>query len=118
MIQTFSSAWLLIGFSALATCAGNLLLKQASLVQVSPGLFSILMTPLFAGAIACYLCDLVIFTQALQKLPVSLVVPVVSGVRIAMTAIFAKVIFHEHFTFAQALASGLIVLGIILITRN
>ncbi|MBH8553772.1 EamA family transporter [Nostocaceae cyanobacterium CENA357] len=117
MTQTFWSAWILLWLSAIGTCAGNLFLKQANLALSNPGLLSVVISPWFVGAIACYIFDLVLFTQALQHLPVSAAVPVASGLRIAATVILADVFFNEHFTFNQAFASSLIIAGIVMMSR-
>ncbi|MBD3884569.1 small multidrug resistance protein [Phormidium tenue FACHB-886] len=116
MTQTFWSAWALLGLSAVGTCAGNLLLKQANLVLSSPGSFPVVTSPWFIGAIACYIFDLILFTQALQHLPVSAAVPVVSGIRIAAAAILAEVFFGEQFTLNQVFASSLITAGIVIMS--
>jgi multidrug transporter EmrE-like cation transporter len=110
-------AWMLLGLSAVGTCAGNLLLKQANLALPNSSLLTLITSPWFWGAIACYIFDLIFFTQALQHLPVSSAVPVVSGIRIAATAILAYMLFGEHFTLNQFFASGVITAGIIIMTR-
>lgn len=109
--------WMLLSLSAVGTCAGNLLLKQANLMSSNPSLFSIVTSPWFIGAITCYIFDLLLFTQSLQHLSVSSAVPVVSGIRIIATAILAYVFFGEHFTVNQLFASSLITTGIIIMSR-
>ncbi len=98
-------------------CAGNLLLKQANLALSSPGMIELATSPWFMGAIACYVFDLVFFAQALQNLPVSSAIPVVSGIRIAATTILAHVFFGEHLTSSQLFASGVIAFGIVVMSR-
>ena len=111
-------AWTVLALSAAGTCAGNLLLKQTNLTLSNPTLLDTVTSPWFLGAIACYLFDLMLFTQSLQHLPVSTVVPVVSGMRIAATAILAYVFFGEHLTLNHLFASGVIVAGIIIMSRT
>lgn len=118
MTHTLWSAWVLLLLSAIGTCAGNLLLKQANLALSSPGLLPIVTSPWFLGAIACYILDLVLFTQALHYLPVSEAVPVVSGIRITATVILAYFLFGEHLSLSQILASSLITIGIIIMSRS
>jgi multidrug transporter EmrE-like cation transporter len=110
-------AWTLLGLSAAGTCAGNLLLKQANLVLSHPSLLVLATSPWFVGAIVCYVFDLILFTQSLQHLPVSTVVPVVSGMRIAATAILAYAFFGEPLTINHLFASIAIVAGIIIMSR-
>lgn len=109
--------WTLLGLSAMGSCGGNLLLKQANIVQLHSGSFTITVSFWFIGAIACYIFDLILFSQALQYLPVSAAVPVVSGIRIAATAILANVFFAEHLTINQFWASALITVGILFMLR-
>ncbi|MEY2832622.1 MAG: hypothetical protein RLZZ574_1880 [Cyanobacteriota bacterium] len=116
--QSIWYAWILLGLSAIGTCAGNLLLKQANLALPSYSLLAMVTSLWFWGAIACYIFDLILFTQALQHLPVSYAVPVVSGIRIAATAILAYVFFGEHLTLNQFFASGVIIAGIIIMSRT
>lgn len=117
MTHSIWYAWILLGLSAAGTCAGNLLLKQATLAASHPGLQTIMTSPWFWGAIACYVFDLVLFTQALQQLPVSLAVPVVSGIRIAATAMLAYALFDEYLTGSQWFASAVITAGIVMMSR-
>ena len=117
MDRALISAWTLLGLSALSTCAANLLLNQASLATAGQRLGPVVRSLCFAGAIALYICDLILFTQSLQNLPVSLAVPAVSGIRIVATTILASLLFHEHFTLNHAIASGLIAVGIVIMTR-
>ncbi|MEA5514139.1 DMT family transporter [Nodularia sp. UHCC 0506] len=117
MPQSIGFAWILLGLSAIGSCAGSLLLKQANLGLPNAGLLLLLTSPWFVVAIACYLFDLVFFAQALQQLSVSTAVPVASGLRIATTAILGTVFFREHFTYNHLLASCLITAGIAIMTR-
>ncbi|NJK58574.1 MAG: small multidrug resistance protein [Pleurocapsa sp. SU_5_0] len=116
--QSIWYAWILLGLSAIGTCAGNLLLKQANLALPNSSVLTVIASFWFWGAIACYIFDLILFTQALQHLPVSYAVPVVSGIRIAATAILAYVFFGEHLTLNQFFASGVIIAGIIIMSRT
>jgi multidrug transporter EmrE-like cation transporter len=118
MIAPTWYAWTLLGLSAAGTCAGNLLLKQANLALSHPSLLVFVSSPWFVGAIACYVFDLILFSQSLQHLPVSTVVPVVSGLRIAATAILAYVFFGEPLTLNHLFASSVIVVGIIIMSRT
>lgn len=117
MTQAMWLAWLYLGLSAIGTCVGNLLLKQANVAVSTSDLLVLVTSPWFIGAIACYIFDLILFTQALQHLAVSAAVPVASGIRIAATAILAHIFFGEHLTVNQLFASSLITAGIITIAR-
>lgn len=111
-------AWMLLGLSAFGTCAGNMMVKQASLALPNLGFLAVIVSPWFIGAIAFYIFDLVFFTQALQYIPISIAVPVISGIRIATMAILGSVFFSEHFTINHAFASGLITAGIVIMSRT
>lgn len=112
----FTYGWMLLGFSTAGTCGGNLLLKQASIAWLNNG-STMVISPWFIAAIACYIIDLILFGQALQYVPISAAVPVASGIRIAATAIFASAFFGEHLSISQFLASGLIMVGILFMVR-
>lgn len=110
-------AWITLGLSAIGTCAGNLLLKQASLALPNSDPIEMVTSLWFGGAIACYVLDLIFFAQALQQLPVSIAVPVVSGIRIAATAILSYALFRERFTESHWFAASLIAIGIVILSR-
>jgi multidrug transporter EmrE-like cation transporter len=111
-------AWLTLVLSAVGTCAGNLLLKQASLALPNPSPLEMVASFWFMGAIACYVLDLIFFAQALQQLPVSIAVPVVSGIRIAATAILSYALFSERLTESHWFAASLITTGIVILSRT
>lgn len=71
----------------------------------------------FMGAIACYVLDLIFFTHSLQQFPVSIAVPVVSGIRIAATAILSYALFNERLTESHWFAASLITIGIVILSR-
>ena len=115
-MSEFWYGWMLLGISTMGTCGGNLLLKQANLAWLNNG-STMVISPWFIGAIACYILDLILFNKALQYLPVSAAVPVASGIRIAATAILAALFFGEHLSINQFLASSLIIIAILLMLR-
>jgi multidrug transporter EmrE-like cation transporter len=118
MTHSVGYAWMVLVLSAVGTCAGNLLLKQAGLASSNSSLLVTMASLWFWGAIACYIFDLILFTQALQHLPVSSAVPVVSGIRIAATALLAYIFFGEYLTLNHLVASGVITVGIIIMSRT
>ena len=118
MTDSIWYGWTLLGLSTVGTCGGNLLLKQANLALPGSNLVSVMTSGWFIAAIACYIFDLILFSQALQYLPVSVAVPVVSGIRIAATVILAYIFFGEHLTVNQFFGSSLITVGILVTLRT
>lgn len=58
MTNSIEYGWVLLGISAVGSCAGNLFLKQANLVLSDPSLLAVVTSSWFFGAIACYIVDL------------------------------------------------------------
>jgi undecaprenyl phosphate-alpha-L-ara4N flippase subunit ArnE len=114
MTSSVGYAWSLVGLSAAGTCAGNLLLKQAQAPLAGSSWPAMLGSPWVVGAILCYGVDLVLFAQALRHLPVSAVVPVVSGLRIVATVVLAYALLGEYLTLSKLLATGVITVGVVL----
>jgi len=118
MMQSSWFAWLLVFIAAIANATGTIFLKQSRLAASDTGLTTVLGSPWFFSALLIYTFGLLLFTQALGKLPVSASQPVMSAVSFISVALIAGVLFDERLSFTQFVAVSLIVAGIAVMTRS
>lgn len=118
MAQALWSDWLLVGAGALSTGVANVLLKQSRLVATDPGFLSLVTSPWFVGAIVLYCLDLVLFAKALERLPVSIALPVFFGIMFGSVAILSNVFLAERLAFNHLVALGLISAGIVIMAHQ
>ncbi len=111
------NAWGFLLIAALNNSIGSLLLKKSRLVASDPSLLSLLFSPWFIAGLCVYGVNVVLFTKALEKLPVSQAYPVFSGLGFALIALAGNYFFGERFAFQQWVGLGFILCGIIIISR-
>jgi len=114
----YGNAWSLVFAAGVNTCIGNLLLKQSRRVSSDPGFFSLLLSPWFIGGLVFFGVNVILFTKALEKLPVSAAYPVLAGLGFSLIAIFSSWFFGERLGVNQWIGMGMIVAGMILISRS
>lgn len=117
MLSSSWQSWVLVVVAAISTCIGNLLLKKFRMVAPQAGLFESLSSPWFLAALVFLLTYLLLFTKALDKLPISSVYPVFSGIVFSTLLISASILLGERLHTNQFLGLGLIVMGIVIVSR-
>jgi multidrug transporter EmrE-like cation transporter len=117
MLSSSWQSWLLVIIAAISTCVGNLLLKKFRMVAPQAGLFESLTSPWFLSALVFLLTYLLLFTKALDKLPISSVYPVFSGIVFSTLMISASIFLGERLHSYQFLGLGIIVTGIVIVSR-
>lgn len=118
MVQSFWSDWLLVGAGALSTGVANVLLKKSRLVATDPGFWALLTSPWFVGALVLYCLDLVLFAKALERLPVSIALPVFFGIMFGSVAILSSAFLAERLAFNHFVALGCISAGIVIMAHK
>jgi multidrug transporter EmrE-like cation transporter len=111
-------AWLWVATAAISTCVGNLLLKKSRLTAPEAGLLASITSPWFLAALVFLVTYLLLFTKALDKLPISSVYPVFSGIVFTTTLLLASLVLGERLHPNQLLGVGLIVVGIVIVSRS
>ncbi|NJM73140.1 MAG: small multidrug resistance protein [Scytonema sp. RU_4_4] len=111
-------AWTFVFVAAVNTCIGNLLLKQSRLKSTDSGLLSLLLSPWFLGGLVFYGINVVLFAKALEKLPVSTAYPVFAGIGFTLIAISGSWLFRENFSQNHWIGLGMIMAGIIIMSRS
>jgi multidrug transporter EmrE-like cation transporter len=113
------SAWFYVFIAGINTCIGNLLLKQSRRVaQADSGIFSMIFSPWFIMGALFFGINVILFTKALEKLPVSAAYPVLAGLGFCLLAIFSNLIFNERLSLSQWFGVAFILTGIIIVSRQ
>jgi multidrug transporter EmrE-like cation transporter len=118
MAQPLWNDWLLVGAGALSTGIANILLKKSRLVAADPGFQAMVLSPWFMGAVVLYCLDLVLFAKALERLPVSIALPVFFGIMFGSVAVLSSVFLGERLSFNHFIALGLISVGIVVMSHK
>lgn len=73
--------------------------------------------PYILGGVACYVISLVVWIMALSRVPVSIAYPMLS-IGYAINAVIAYHWFGEPLSAQKLLGIGLIIIGVVLVTRS
>lgn len=111
------NGWGLLFIAALNNSIGSLLLKKSRLAASDPSLLLLLFSPWFLAGLCVYGINVVLFTKALEKLPVSQAYPVFAGLGFGLIALASHYFFGERFTLQQWVGLAFILCGIIVISR-
>lgn len=111
------NAWGLLLIAAFNNSLGSLFLKKSRLVASDPSLLSLITSPWFLAGLCIYGINVILFTKALEKLPVSQAYPVFAGLGFSLIAVASHYFFGERFIWQQWVGFSLILSGIILMSR-
>ena len=102
------NAWSLLFIAALNNSIGSLLLKQSRLTASDPSLLKLITSPWFLAGLCVYGFNVILFTKALEKLPVSQAYPVFAGLGFGLIAVASHYLFGERFVLQQWVGFSLI----------
>lgn len=111
------SAWGFVLIAAINNCMGSLLLKKSRLVATDTSLLNFLFSPWFIAGLCVYGINVVLFTKALEKLPVSVAYPVLAGISFSLITLAGSWFFGERLGLNQWIGLGTILTGIIIMSR-
>jgi multidrug transporter EmrE-like cation transporter len=117
-MNLIANPWSLVFLAGINTCIGNLLLKKSRLVATDSSLLSLIFSPWFIGGLLFFGVNVIIFTKSLDKLPVSVAYPVLAGLGFALLAVSGNWIFGERLGWSQFIGVGLILIGIIIVSKS
>lgn len=117
-MDLYWKSWVLVFAAGINTCIGNLLLKQSRRAPIDQGLISMFFSPWFIGGLVFFGINVILFTKALEKLPVSAAYPVLAGLGFSLIAVFSNVLFGERLNLNQWIAVGMILAGIVIMSRS
>lgn len=110
--------WFLVLMAGINTCIANLMVKQSRLVAPDSSLASLLLSPWLIGGLVFLGINVVLYGKALDRLPVSVAYPVLTGFGFGLLTIFSYWFFGERLAINQWFGVVFIFAGIILISRS
>lgn len=111
--------WIALGIALVLNATANALLKAGSGAVTSPltpvSVLNALSNPFLIGGLALFALNIVAYTFALSRLPLSLAYPamVIGGLCIVTTV--SVLVFGESLSYLQAGGLALIVFGVVLL---
>ncbi len=108
----------LIFFAGLISTFGNLLLKASRKnLTAESSLIEQYMSPLFLAALAFYALNLVLFSKALDFLPVSVGYPILAASGFIILAVMSWFILGERLSWIQIIGIAIIIMGIFMLSH-
>ena len=117
MNQLSQPSWLLVVLSACCNGIGTALLKQSRLASDNSSLLENIFSVWFISALVVYSTGLLVYTKALERLPISAAVPASQGITFILVTFISYWWFDERLTFNQIVATGFIFAGLVAMTR-
>lgn len=110
---------ILIVVYIILTIAGVVLFKLGTqkdfLVSIATGVFTLKISLMSIIGLVCYLCSFLMYMFLISKFDLTYIVPVTTGIVQVATFVLAIMIFKESVTISKVVATGLILMGVILL---
>ena len=110
---------ILIAVYIILTIAGVVLFKLGTqkdfLVSIATGVFTLKISLMSIIGLVCYLCSFLMYMFLISKFDLTYIVPVTTGIVQVATFVLAIIIFKESVTVSKVVATGLILIGVILL---
>ncbi len=101
------------------TIAGVVLFKLGTqkdfLVSIATGVFTLKISLMSIIGLVCYLCSFLMYMFLISKFDLTYIVPVTTGIVQVATFVLAIMIFKESVAVSKVVATGLILIGVILL---
>jgi len=118
-------AYIFLAIALVLNAAANILIKYsttrtAAAGELAPGLAGLMQTYLnwpFLLGITCFGLNLLAYTQALKKLPLSMAYPMMITVGYLLILVVSWFIFQERLTMVKYIGAGLMLIGLWLLVR-
>jgi multidrug transporter EmrE-like cation transporter len=118
---------LFVGLSALLTVASNLMLREGvkqaggfglSLGRLASDLLRLARQPLLVVGLALYAAAALVWFRVISTEKLNSCYPVLVGLTFVLVTLGATVFFHESISWQKALGLGLILTGVLLVSRG
>ena len=110
---------ILIVVYIILTIAGVVLFKLGTqkdfLVSIATGVFTLKISLMSIIGLVCYLYSFLMYMFLISKFDLTYIVPVTTGIVQVATFVLAIMIFKEIVTVSKVVATGLILIGVILL---
>lgn len=116
------NAYVLLTIALLLNAAANLLMKYAALraPAAAGGMAGLLQTYLawpFLAGLACFGLNVLVYTQALKRLPISTAYPLMVSLGYLVILLVSFFLFQERLTVPKYLGAALMLTGLWLLVR-
>jgi multidrug transporter EmrE-like cation transporter len=118
------NAYFLLGIALVLNAAANLLMKLAALRSAPaapgsglPGVVQVYLTVPFVAGLACFGLNVLAYTQALKRLPISIAYPTMVSLGYLIILVVSWFVFQERLTLPRYLGAGLMLAGLWLLVR-
>ena len=111
LIGKFPIYWGYVILSSLLTCAGNLCLKQARVQDEG------IISPFFITGLFFFSINFIIFSRAIEQIPISLAYPVFAGLGFILIAVFSNFLFQENLSAQQWIGMLIVLIGLACMTN-
>ena len=110
---------ILIAVYIILTIGGVVLFKLGTqkdfLVSIATGIFTLKISLMSIIGLVCYLCSFLMYMFLISKFDLTYIVPVTTGIVQVATFVLAIMIFKESVAVSKVVATGLILIGVILL---
>ena len=110
---------ILIAVYIILTIGGVVLFKLGTqkdfLVSIATGIFTLKISLISIIGLVCYLCSFLMYMFLISKFDLTYIVPVTTGIVQVATFVLAIMIFKESVAVSKVVATGLILIGVILL---
>ncbi len=111
------SPYLFLVTALVLNAAANLLVKYAAIRHPGAAPLQTYLTIPFLAGLVCFGLNLLSYTQALKKLPISLAYPLMVSVGYLIILVVSWSLFGERLTPARYAGAGLMIVGLWLLVR-
>lgn len=122
------NAYLFLSIALILNAAANLLMKHAAnraeaaaaagtATAGFAGMASTYLNPYFVGGILCFGLNVLIYTQALKKIPISIAYPLMVSLGYLIILGVSFFVFDEKLSLVRYLGAGLMIFGLWLLVR-
>lgn len=122
------NAFVFLSIALLLNAAANLLIKysanRAELAATAgtlppgiPGIVQTYLNPFFIAGLACFGLNVLVYSQALKKIPISVAYPLMVSLGYLIILAVSFFLFEERLTAPRYLGAGLMLFGLWLLVR-
>ena len=118
------SAYVFLTIALVLNAAANLLIKHAARASASPGMavtpeaaLRVYLSWPFLLGVACFGFNLLAYTQALKKLPISVAYPLMVSIGYLISLVVSGVLRGERLAPIRYIGAGLMLIGLWMLVR-
>jgi small multidrug resistance pump len=110
------TSWILLVFAAINSTIGNILIKKSQSGLTHTGVLDSFLNIWFLSGIFFYVINLILFSRALNNLPISIAYPTLASLGFLFLSIAAHYFLDENLSSIQILGMTFSICGIFMMT--